>query len=104
MEKIQNLVGELQHDVISYRCDRIVSFGKGMKLISYRSTDLRISDHRPVSASYMVEVEVFSPKRLQKALLYTDAEIEHDEFVANIGLQGGMSRLGLVKDTSDRGR
>lgn len=67
-----------------------------MKLISYRRTDIRLSDHRPVSASYMVEVEVFSPKRLQKALLYTDAEIEHDEFVAGMGLHGGISRLGLI--------
>ncbi|KAL1831258.1 hypothetical protein ACET3Z_000909 [Daucus carota] len=75
-------------------CDRIVSHGKGLKLISYRRTDLRLSDHRPVSASYMVEVEVFSPKRLQKALLFTNAEIEHDEFVSSMGLAGGMSRSG----------
>lgn len=74
-----------------------MSHGKGMKLISYRRTDLRLSDHRPVSASYMVEVEVFSPKKLQKALLFTDAEIEHDEFVANMGLQGGMTKLGLIQ-------
>lgn len=67
-----------------------------MRLISYRSTDLRLSDHRPVSASYMVEVEVFSPKRLQKALLFTDAEIEHGTFVADMGLHGGISRLGLM--------
>ncbi|KAK1371407.1 type IV inositol polyphosphate 5-phosphatase 3 [Heracleum sosnowskyi] len=77
-------------------CDRIISHGKGMKLMSYRSTDLRLSDHRPVSASYTVEVEVFSPKRLQKALLFTDAEIEHDEFAAGLGLHGGVSRLGLL--------
>nr|XP_017228689.1 PREDICTED: type IV inositol polyphosphate 5-phosphatase 3-like [Daucus carota subsp. sativus] len=75
-------------------CDRIVSHGKGFKLMSYRRTDLRLSDHRPVSASYMVEVEVFSPKRLQKALLFTNAEIEHDEFVASMGLAGGISRPG----------
>lgn len=62
--------------------------------MSYRRTDLRLSDHRPVSASYMVEVEVFSPKRLQKALLFTNAEIEHDEFVASMGLAGGISRPG----------
>lgn len=68
-----------------------------MKLISYGSTDLRLSDHRPVSASYMVEVEVFSPKKLQKALLFTDAEIERDEFVANMGLHGGMTKLGKTQ-------
>uniref|UniRef100_A0A166BNT3 Inositol polyphosphate-related phosphatase domain-containing protein n=1 Tax=Daucus carota subsp. sativus TaxID=79200 RepID=A0A166BNT3_DAUCS len=63
-------------------CDRIISYGKGMKLISYRRSEHRISDHRPVAATYVVEVEVFCPKRLQKALSYTDAEIEHDEAVA----------------------
>lgn len=74
--------------IISFRCDRIISFGKGMKVLSYRRTEHRISDHRPVAATYMVEVEVFCPKRLQKALSYTDAEIEHDESVV------GMSKLG----------
>lgn len=59
-------------------CDRILSFGKGMKLLSYRRSELKLSDHRPVTASYIVEVEVFSPKKLQKALTFTDAEIEED--------------------------
>ncbi|CAI9787087.1 unnamed protein product [Fraxinus pennsylvanica] len=56
-------------------CDRILSLGKGMKLLSYRRSELGLSDHRPVTASYMVEVEVFSPKKLQRALIFTDAEI-----------------------------
>nr|XP_017238974.1 PREDICTED: type IV inositol polyphosphate 5-phosphatase 3-like isoform X2 [Daucus carota subsp. sativus] len=59
-------------------CDRVISFGKGIKLISYGRTELRLSDHQPVAASYMVEVEVFCPKRLQKALKYTGAEIEYE--------------------------
>ncbi|KAK1403875.1 type IV inositol polyphosphate 5-phosphatase 3 [Heracleum sosnowskyi] len=59
-------------------CDRIISFGKGIKLISYGTTELRASDHQPVAASYSVEVEVFCPKRLQKALKYTSAEIEYE--------------------------
>lgn len=64
--------------VNSFRCDRIISFGKGIKLISYGTTELRASDHQPVAASYIVEVEVFCPKRLQKALKYTSAEIEDE--------------------------
>ncbi|XP_022850244.1 type IV inositol polyphosphate 5-phosphatase 3-like isoform X1 [Olea europaea var. sylvestris] len=60
-------------------CDRILSFGKGMKLLSYRRSELRLSDHRPVTASYMVEVEVFSPKKLQRALIFTDAEIAEED-------------------------
>ncbi|KAK1403876.1 type IV inositol polyphosphate 5-phosphatase 3 [Heracleum sosnowskyi] len=84
-------------------CDRIISFGKGMKLLSYRRTEHRISDHRPVAATYMVEVEVFCPKRLQKALSYTDAEIENDRSVArqdsrpnNCTLQGCIGQETLI--------
>lgn len=43
-----------------------------------------MSDHRPVSATYMVEVEVFSSKKLQRALTFTDAEIEDCQVVSNI--------------------
>ncbi|XP_071692137.1 type I inositol polyphosphate 5-phosphatase 1-like [Rutidosis leptorrhynchoides] len=49
-------------------CDRILSFGKGMRQLSYKRIEHRLSDHRPVSASYMVEVEVFSLRKLQRAL------------------------------------
>ncbi|KAK1361565.1 type IV inositol polyphosphate 5-phosphatase 3-like [Heracleum sosnowskyi] len=64
-------------------CDRILSYGKGIQLTSYRRTELMMSHHRPVSATYMVEVEVFSSKKLQRALTFTDAEIEdcQDEYL-----------------------
>ncbi|WCJ43296.1 inositol polyphosphate 5-phosphatase I [Euphorbia peplus] len=79
-------------------CDRILSYGKGMKLVSYRRTELKISDHRPVTATYMAEVEVFSPRRLQKALTYTDAEIENGEVLdegIGIDIDIGLSYLTL---------
>ncbi|KAG8377276.1 hypothetical protein BUALT_Bualt08G0012500 [Buddleja alternifolia] len=62
-------------------CDRILSFGTGMKLLNYRRSELKLSDHRPVTATYTVEVEVFSPRRLQRALAFTDAEIEEQDIV-----------------------
>lgn len=65
-------------------CDRILSYGKGMRQLSYRRTELKLSDHRPVTAVYMVEVEVFCPKKLQRALTFTNAEIEHEEAVAEM--------------------
>ncbi|GMP80008.1 hypothetical protein CsSME_00035279 [Camellia sinensis var. sinensis] len=74
-------------------CDRILSYGKGMRLLSYRKADLRLSDHRPVTASYMVEVEVFCPRKLQRALTYTDAEIENQEVVEDKETDVGMSCL-----------
>ncbi|KAJ6816542.1 type IV inositol polyphosphate 5-phosphatase 3-like isoform X2 [Iris pallida] len=57
-------------------CDRILSYGTGMKLLNYRRSELRLSDHRPVTATFMAEVEVLCHRKLQKALSLTDAEIE----------------------------
>ncbi|XP_022631844.1 type IV inositol polyphosphate 5-phosphatase 3 isoform X3 [Vigna radiata var. radiata] len=65
-------------------CDRILSYGKGMKLLSYRRAELKLSDHRPVTATYMVEVETFSPRKLQRALTFTDAEIENEQVITNL--------------------
>nr|GMC52518.1 type IV inositol polyphosphate 5-phosphatase 3-like isoform X2 [Ipomoea batatas]GMC56458.1 type IV inositol polyphosphate 5-phosphatase 3-like isoform X2 [Ipomoea batatas] len=74
-------------------CDRILSYGKGMRLLNYRRSDLRTSDHRPVTASYMVEVEIFCPKKLQRALTFTDAEIDKEEIVTDTEIESGISRL-----------
>ncbi|KAK4352490.1 hypothetical protein RND71_028008 [Anisodus tanguticus] len=81
-------------------CDRILSFGKGIRLVSYRRSELKFSDHRPVSATYMVEVEVFSPRKLQRALTFTDAEIAKEQIVTNMGLESGMSRFISDQDAS----
>ncbi|CAL9771140.1 unnamed protein product [Musa acuminata subsp. burmannicoides] len=58
------------------RCDRILSFGKGVRLLDYKRAELKLSDHRPVTAVFMAEVEVFCHRKLQKALTLTDAEVE----------------------------
>jgi len=57
-------------------CDRVLSYGKGLRLLSYRRSELALSDHRPVTATYAAEVEVFCSRKLQKALTLTDAEVE----------------------------
>ncbi|TYH73068.1 hypothetical protein ES332_D05G301900v1 [Gossypium tomentosum] len=72
-------------------CDRILSYGKGLRQQSYCRTELKISDHRPVTATYMAEVEVFDSRRLQRALTYTDAEIENEGDAAE-GTQRLMSK------------
>ncbi|KAL5714724.1 phosphoinositide 5-phosphatase [Ranunculus cassubicifolius] len=60
-------------------CDRILYYGKGTRLLKYERVEFMLSDHRPVKAVYMAEVEVFSQKKLQKALAFTDAELQiHD--------------------------
>lgn len=83
-------------DCYASRCDRILSYGKGVRQLSYGRSELRFSDHRPVSATYMIEVEVFSPRKLQRALTFTDAEIEND---GEIGLiDAGISCLRLTNE------
>ncbi|KAG9157369.1 hypothetical protein Leryth_005016 [Lithospermum erythrorhizon] len=74
-------------------CDRILSFGKGMKLLSYRRTELMFSDHRPVTATYVVEIEEFSPRRLQRALTFTDAEVEDEQLVSDYHIDKATSQL-----------
>ncbi|XP_059279949.1 type IV inositol polyphosphate 5-phosphatase 3 isoform X2 [Lycium ferocissimum] len=81
-------------------CDRILSLGNGIRLLSYGRSELKFSDHRPVSATYMVEVEEFSPRKLQRALTFTDAEIAKEEIVTNMGIESGMSRFISNQDKS----
>lgn len=64
-----------------------------MKLLKYRRIELKLSDHRPVTATYMAEVEVFSPRKLQRALTFTDAEIENTEVVTEMGVDVGLSLM-----------
>ncbi|KAL7596774.1 hypothetical protein Lser_V15G30898 [Lactuca serriola] len=51
-------------------CDRILCFGKGIKQVGYKRAEIRVSDHRPVSALYMIEVEVCSLRKLQRAVIW----------------------------------
>ncbi|KAI4321386.1 hypothetical protein MLD38_034772 [Melastoma candidum] len=39
-------------------CDRILYLGKGIKQLCYQRAEITLSDHRPVKATYMSEVEV----------------------------------------------
>ncbi|KAK1306345.1 Type I inositol 1,4,5-trisphosphate 5-phosphatase 2 [Acorus calamus] len=48
-------------------CDRILWSGKGINQLSYWRSEVTLSDHRPVSAIFSVEVEVFNHHKLQKA-------------------------------------
>ncbi|AQK87989.1 Putative inositol polyphosphate phosphatase (Synaptogenin-like) family protein [Zea mays] len=57
-------------------CDRILSYGEGTRLLSYNRAELILSDHRPVTAVYMADVEIVCPRRLQRALTFSNAEAE----------------------------
>lgn len=62
------------------RCDRILWIGRGIKQLSYTSTEERFSDHRPVCSVFSVEVEVFNHRKLQRALNFTNAAVHPEIF------------------------
>ncbi|GMH17045.1 hypothetical protein Nepgr_018886 [Nepenthes gracilis] len=76
-------------------CDRILSFGKGIKLLNYKRSEIKLSDHRPVTATFTVDVEACSPRKLQRALTFTDAEIDNEEIVAEKGIQAAINQWRL---------
>ncbi|KAG6399214.1 hypothetical protein SASPL_140690 [Salvia splendens] len=56
-------------------CDRILWFGKGIKQLCYNRSEMRLSDHRAVSSSFVVEVEIFDQRKLKKAINYSSAAV-----------------------------
>ncbi|TXG54347.1 hypothetical protein EZV62_019603 [Acer yangbiense] len=66
-------------------CDRILWFGKRIKQLSYNSSEMRLSDHRPVSSMFLVEVEVFDHRKLKKALNVSTAAVHPEIFLEEDG-------------------
>ncbi|GAU42876.1 hypothetical protein TSUD_231870 [Trifolium subterraneum] len=60
-------------------CDRILWLGKGIKQLQYERAEIKISDHRPVSSIFLVEVEVFDHRKLRRALNFTNTAAVHPE-------------------------
>jgi hypothetical protein len=48
-------------------CDRILWYGKGLRQLEYKCTESQLSDHRPVSSTFMAEVEVANCGKLERA-------------------------------------
>lgn len=61
-------------------CDRILWHGKGLRQLCYRRSELTLSDHRPVIATFAAEVEIFS----KKGLLFKSARVEVEELLSQI--------------------
>lgn len=68
----------------SCRCDRILWFGNGIKQLLYKRAELRLSDHRPVSSMFSVQVEIFDHRKLQRVLNVNNAAI-HPEILLETG-------------------
>ncbi|KAL5099090.1 hypothetical protein RYX36_003417 [Vicia faba] len=60
-------------------CDRILWLGKGIKQLQYERAEIKLSDHRPVSSIFSVEVEVFDHRKLRRALNFTSTAAVHPE-------------------------
>ncbi|KAK9748720.1 hypothetical protein RND81_02G075700 [Saponaria officinalis] len=82
-------------------CDRILSYGKGIKLMNYRRSELKLSDHRPVTAVYDIEVEVFSSRKLQRALTFTNAEVENEDILIDNGMDAALNNLRPEEDLAE---
>ncbi|XVF10994.1 hypothetical protein REPUB_Repub07fG0230700 [Reevesia pubescens] len=61
-------------------CDRILWSGKGIKQLCYQRAEIRLSDHRPVSSMFVVEVEVLDRRKLQRALNVSTAAVHPEIF------------------------
>ncbi|KAJ0052235.1 hypothetical protein Pint_01146 [Pistacia integerrima] len=66
-------------------CDRILWLGKRMKQLSYKRSEIRLSDHRPVSSMFLVEVEVLDHCKLQRALNVSTAAVHPEIFLDEDG-------------------
>eukprot|EP00249_Psilotum_nudum_P014625 c24923_g1_i1 orf=562-2301(-) len=65
-------------------CDRILWYGKGLRMLSYMRAELRLSDHRPVHAVFLAQVEGFSEHKLKKALTFKNAKVEVEELLSQM--------------------
>ncbi|CAM6061221.1 unnamed protein product [Sphagnum tenellum] len=61
-----------------HRCDRILWYGKGLRQLEYKHIESRLSDHRPVSSTFMAEVEIASHGKL-KPTFCRNSKVEAEE-------------------------
>ncbi|RHN63129.1 putative inositol-polyphosphate 5-phosphatase [Medicago truncatula] len=62
-------------------CDRILWLGKGIKQLKYQSAENQLSDHRPVSSIFLVNVEVIDHRKLQRAINFASAVVHPEIFL-----------------------
>ncbi|GAU24806.1 hypothetical protein TSUD_157190 [Trifolium subterraneum] len=65
----------------TYKCDRILWLGNGIKQLQYQCAENKLSDHRPVSSIFLVDVEVIDHRKLQRALNFASAVVHPEIFV-----------------------
>lgn len=63
-----------------FRCDRILWHGDGIVQLSYFRGESKFSDHRPVCAVFIVEVELLDP-RLKKGSSTSNMKVGAEELL-----------------------
>lgn len=76
---------EIKFGSCHIRCDRILWNGRGIKQLSYKRAELRISDHRPVCSIFAIEVEILDHRKLNRALNFTNAAVHPEIFLDEDG-------------------
>ncbi|KAL8150566.1 hypothetical protein V2J09_020374 [Rumex salicifolius] len=59
-------------------CDRILWSSKGTKQHFYRSVDIRMSDHRPVSSMFSIEIESVDNRKVHQVVNFSSAAVHPD--------------------------
>lgn len=62
-------------------CDRILWFGSGLRQLSYVRGESKFSDHRPVYAVFLAEVETLNRCKMKKSLTSVSARVEVEELL-----------------------
>ncbi|KAH7435410.1 hypothetical protein KP509_06G063500 [Ceratopteris richardii] len=62
-------------------CDRILWYGNGLTQTAYVRAEARLSDHRPVFALFLADVEALSRAKLKEFLLLTAAKVQAEELL-----------------------
>nr|XP_024359315.1 type I inositol polyphosphate 5-phosphatase 8-like isoform X3 [Physcomitrium patens]PNR31685.1 hypothetical protein PHYPA_025807 [Physcomitrium patens] len=62
-------------------CDRILSHGKGLRQLSYSMVQARLSDHRPVVAKFIAEVEAVNSRNFKKAFKLPISKVNVEEYL-----------------------
>ncbi|KAI9846341.1 MAG: hypothetical protein M1837_004194 [Sclerophora amabilis] len=73
-------------------CDRVLYRGLGrIKLLDYRRHEVRVSDHRPVSASFKIRIKTISPKK--RALVWERCERDFERVKRQVGVEAKLDFL-----------
>lgn len=79
--KLYHCLCKSNPNLCSWRCDRILWYGRGLRQLSYVRGESRFSDHRPVYSMFLAEVESVSRNRIRKCSSCASSRIEVEELL-----------------------